>query len=367
MTFKKVALCTVLVLLTFMMLVGCAEPDEPAASATPDVSATVSAAIAATAEFDAQLEAVVATEVASSVDTAVDETVAETFDVYSAQTEEALAQMIETAVEEAVLATESYATTTVTATADDQVTATEVQTIEVTVQTAETAVAEAEALIETYYALYGDLAQQTLDELAVIEDELAAIATGINEMNETLIAINDTLNAGLTLAEDTITQLENSAASASASAQAAYAEAQTWVQAVQGEAQARLTAVQQMQPTNIASNQAELMAQATTYLETVGSVTADSVVSQAELQQVAQLSANVSASMQAVGGPQSQELASGFNQLTQQLAAGNMTQAQLNISNLQAQLSTQFAGIELPAVGGGALDGFSPPSRPQRP
>lgn len=375
---KKMILPSLFLLFALLLFSACSGSEtSPAATTTPNLEATVAASIAATAEFEAQVEAAIATEVANTVDTAVDEAVdeavdvavddavADSMDVYAAQTEAELAAMIDEAVAEAVVATESYATATTTATADDQISSDEVQTIELTVQGAETAVAEAEALIEMYYALYNDLAQATMNELAAIESELAAIAGGIEEMNATLVAINETMNAGLALAEETIAQLEAAADTAVIAAQSAQMQSQAWLQAAQAEAEARILAAQQVQANVVAANQQELVNQALSYLETVSSVTADNVLSQEELAQVAQIGANISASIAAVGGPQSQNLTAAFEQMTAQLAAGNLNQAQLDLSGLQEQLIAQFSGIELPSAG--ALTNFTPPTRPQRP
>ena len=67
---------------------------------------------------------------------------------------------------------------------------------------------------------------------------------------------------------------------------------------------------------------------------------ADNTISSAELANIAQLGANASASLNAQGGPQLQQLSGSINDITAQLARGQAPQAQANLGNLEASLGS---------------------------
>lgn len=383
-----------------LLLVGCgAVAPSQLPTATPDVAATVEAAVQATAVAQAQLQqqidtavdaalteaqidqtvdAAVDTAVAEAIDPAVEAAVDAAFAEYATQSEAELAAAIDTAVDEAVTATESYATATTSASSDGTVTTDEVQTIEVYVSGAEAAVEEAEVLIEAYYELYGDLAQQAVGELSAIESELDDIDNSIDSMNATLDEINQTLEAGLELADETIAELQTTADTATAAAQAAQVQAQAWSQNVQSEVENRAAHLQTLSPTSIAANPQEALQQVTQYVDTVNAATLDNMISQGELSQIAQLGANATAGLEAQGIPQLAQLSGAINQVTQQLSRGDLSQAGLELGNLQAGFSglpdlSQLGnlpgagGIEAGAVGDKLGNGASLPeiNRPE--
>jgi hypothetical protein len=67
----------------------------------------------------------------------------------------------------------------------------------------------------------------------------------------------------------------------------------------------------------------------------------DDRISQTELADIAQLGANASAGLNAHGGPQLQRLAGSINDITGQIARGQMPQARANVGNLEASLGTR--------------------------
>jgi len=316
-------------------------------TATPNVQATVDTAVAATAQAEATLQ--------TQIDEAVEDAVAEN----SATTEAELAALIDQAVAEAVTATQTYATTTGQATTDGQVTPEEVEAIQVTVQGAEEAVATAEALIATYYTQYGELAQETLDELAAIEEEL-------NQIEDNLETMNETLAQGVALAEETVTQLQSTAQAVTTDIQALQTQAQGWARQVQAQTESRLETVENIQPNQAAASQAEAIQQALQFVELLNNATTDGAVSPQELAQVAQAGANAAAGLETQGGPQLQELSSTINDLTQKLAQGDIQAAQAGSTGLQAQLGA--AGGERPSLDNKpALGGDAPDLKGDRP
>ncbi len=358
-------------------LTGCGSQAEPLPTAAPaaapavNVQATVDAAVAATATAEAQLQEAIDTAVNEAVPAAVDEAVAAALEATAAaapppeeaaaMTEEELAALIEQTVNEAVVATETYAATTEQATADTAVTAEEVQTIELYVYGAEEAIALAEEMIDIYYDLYGDLTYMVVDDLDALVAELDTLNQNLEAMIIVLDEMNATLEAGLALAEETIAQLETAAATAATTAATAQAQAQVWQQQVQTEVADRAASLQAIQPQTVAATQQEALNQAAAYLTTVQNAFSDEALSYAEFEAIAQSSADAVAGLQAQGGPQMQNLATMIAAATQQFAGGQMQGAFGSLNELSGLLS---AIPEMPSLPAG---GFSPPSLPSMP
>ncbi|HMR64691.1 MAG TPA: hypothetical protein PKE64_11835 [Anaerolineae bacterium] len=274
----------------------------------------------------------------------MDQAVAAEMAAVPTYTEDELAAMIDTAVAEAVAATEDYTTATTTATEDGQVTAEEVQTIEVYVQAADAAVAAADEMIGAYYAYFGELAVETVDELSAIEEELDQIEDNIETMNDTLVLVEDTLNQGLELAEETIAQIENTAAAATDNLQAVQDQAQAWAGEVHTQVENRAQTLQTFQPTQLATDLPASLQQTQQFIDGVNSATGDKMLSRAELDQIAQLGVNAAASLDANGGPALQQLSGSVRSVTETLVRGNVGQAQLDLGGLQANLLAQGFG-----------------------
>lgn len=323
---------------------------------TPDAAATVEAMIAATTEFEAQLETAVAEAVDQSVSTAVDEAM----EIYAAESEAEMADMINQAVSEAIEATESYTETSTDAAADGEITTEELQTIEVYVQEADDCMDEVEDLIAEYYALFEELALTTIDQLAGIEEEIAGLNENIESMNAILTEISEALNDGLAIAEESIAQLQMTAQAAGEAIQDTQEKADAWKQNVQSDVEARMKAIEQIEPTNIASSKEETEQQIMQFLESINGAFADNSMSQAELAQISQLAANTAASLSAHGGAQGNALAARIDGLMVQLAQGNMQQASRDMNELFTQLNSGFSGLSLPD---NPLENISPPSR----
>ncbi len=387
---KRVTILTLVMSLLVAATVGCGGREAPAA--TPDTQATVKAAIAGTstaqagtqATIDAAVQATTAaqtstqvtadaaaqgtseaqasvqattdaavqatvvaeTNVQATVDAAVQATVAAAptstpSAAYVTMTEEELAALIDQAVAEATAAAQASSATTTQATADDAVTQEEVIKVAVSLAEAEEAIAYAEDLIAAYYDLYGDLATETLATLQAIEQDLAMMAENMAAINATLQEINTTLQQGLALAEETIAQLETAAQTASAKATEAQMQAQSLVQDLQAELESRAATALSVQPNNIAADRKAAIQSAFDYLDAVRQSLGDNKISPTELANIAQLGANASASLDAQGGPQLQQVSGSVNDITAQLARGQVPQAQANVGNLEASLGTR--------------------------
>lgn len=369
----------VLGLLSFSTACGRTAPGN-----TPDTRATVAAALAATTTAQAGFEAAVSAAVdatATAVAAAGESMAAQTTAAattgtststaeYVTMSEEELAALIDEAVNEAVTATQTYSTSTTEATADGNVSAEEVQTIEVYVAGAEEAIAYAEDLIAVYDEQYGELASESLDTLAAIEEDLAAIATNTAAINETLGEINATLEAGLELAEETVSQLEDAAAAATAATEEVRAEAQTWLTTVQAENQKRVEAAQNIPPSRVATNPQEALQSTFEYVDVTRNAIGDNKISQKELFDVAQAGANANASLKGHGGPELQKLGPSINGTTQQLARGDVPGARNTLGGLEAGLPNRSSagpsGPSAPTGGAPQPGGGSRPSSPGR-
>jgi hypothetical protein len=331
---------------------------------TPDTQATVNAAVAATGTSQAGVQATVnaavkattaaPTPTRASVATATAAaptpaaapkapTVAPTptpMD-YATMSEEELAALIDQAVAEAVVSTQQSSDAATSATADSTITQQEAAALLAYVMNAEQAITYAEELIDTYYGLYADLATETLAVLQATDQDLAAMEDSIAALNATLTEINKALSQGLALAEQTLAQLNAAAKNASDKAAQAQAEAQNWTKSLPADLDKRATAALAVKPTQIASNRQGAISSAFDYLDAVRQAMDDNKITVAELAQIAQLGANASAGLKALGGPSLQQASSSIDMLTSQLARGQVPQAKAGLGSLEASLGAR--------------------------
>lgn len=339
-----------LVTLIAMLSVGLAACGTPQVS-TPDTQATIEAAVAATSTAQANLQATIDAAVQATA-TAQAALVTPTPSVeYVTLTEEELAALIDQAVADAAAATAASSTATTQATADDTVTQEEVTTIEVQVTGAEEAIAYAEELLNAYYGLYGDLATETLYLLQEIEEDLALMAESTAALAAALVDVNNTLAEGVALADETINELEAAAQAAGAKAAEVQAQKEAWKGQLQQEWEHRASQALNVQPNAIADDRAAALQSAFDYLDNVQAALTDEKISPDELAQIAQLGANAAAGLNAHGGPQLQQFSGSINQITEQLARGQVTHAREGLGTLQSGLGSR------PSL----------PSRPSRP
>ncbi|MBN2391464.1 MAG: hypothetical protein JXR84_12120 [Anaerolineae bacterium] len=334
-------------------MVGCGRSG-PLATPAPNAQATIDAAVNATMTAQANMQSAIDAAVNATL-TAVAAQATPTPQVETVTlTEEELAAMIDTAVAEAATATTASASASEQATADGTVTQEEVITVQVEVVGAEEAIAYAEELLTLYGDMYGELATETLVVLQAIEADLAAMAHSTAEVAAALEEIATALEQGVALAEETITQLETAAQAAAAKAAQIQAQNQVWYTALAAELETRATKFLGIAPDAVAPDRLGAIQDAFYYLDTVREALDDSKLSAAELSDIAQLGANAAAGLQAQGGPQLQALSGSVNQITEQLARGQLTQARASLSTLEQGLG------ERPTMP-------SRPSRPSRP
>ncbi len=341
---KRRAVLAIAVTLLVIAAIACGGAASPVT--TPDTQATVDAAIAATGTAQAGTQATIdaaveATGVAAEATAAPSSTPTVEYVTMTEMTEEELAALIDQAVTDAAVATQECATATTEATADDTITSEEVATVEIYVTGAEEAIAYAEELILAYYDLYGELAVETIALLQATEEDLAALASETAAINATLQEVAATLDQGVALAEETIAQLETAAQAIGDKAAEVQYRNQTWIQDLQAELEDRAATALTIQPSNIAADRKGAILSAFDYVDAVRDSLADNKISSTELNNIAQLGANASASLNAHGGPQLQQLSGSINDITGQIARGQMPQAKANLGNLERALGAR--------------------------
>jgi len=339
-------------------------------AATPATNEVVNTAIAGTQQAQALAQATLN----ASVLTAMPATpTAGPALEYVTMTEEELVALISQAVAEAVAATETTTTAVTTTTSDDAVTSEEVVYVYDYYYDAEYYVEYAEELLNEYYSLYADLAQQMLTELNSIESELAQMNGTLSSIDSSLQQISSTLEQGLAVAEETITQLETAAQTAQTSAQELKAQAQDMTSQLQLDQEGRLTDISQIQPNNIPTDRISSLQTAFEFLDTANLAMGDNKLSRAELMTLAQLGANAQAGFQNFGGtggaegaPDLSQFSGKFNEITGQFARGQMPQARGTLDTFERSLGTRpgpggggglSGGGGLPGGGGGGLPG----------
>lgn len=332
---------TLLVLLA--VLSACGMP-----AATPSTEDAISTAIAGTQQAQALAQATVNAAALTAIPATP--TSGPTVE-YVALTEEELAALIDQAVAEAIAATEQTATAVTTSTSDDLVTSEEVVYVYDYYYTAEYYVEYAEGLLNEYYNLYAELAEEMIVELNSIEAELAQMNDTLSSIDSSLQQISTTLEQGLAVAEETIHQLETAAQSAQTNAQELKAQAQDMMSQLQLDQEGRLQDLSQIQPNQIPTDRLNSLQTAFEFLDVANLAMGDDKLSRAELTNLAQLGANAQAGFQnfggnggITGGPDLSQFTGSFNQITTQLARGQMPQARGSLDTFERSLGDRPGG-----------------------
>jgi hypothetical protein len=271
---------------------------------------------------------------------------------YATLTEEQLAALIDAAVAEAIAASDDAASAVYTTAADDTITAEEATVVYNYYTYADYYVESAEELLATYYDLYDELASEMLDELSAIEEELAQLNTTLASIDESLQEISAALEQGLAISEEMITQLENAALSTQANADELKAQAQDMMAVMQLDQQNRLNEIAQIQPNNVPNDRVSALQSAFSFVDATNLALADDKLSQVELHNLAQLGKNAQAGLPQLGrgttGAASTQLAGKFDEVSQQLARGQISQGRSNLGQIERSLGQR---PEAPALG----------------
>ncbi len=341
------ALLIVIVLILSTLACGAGAPQ--AAPATPDINAAVNTSVAATAAAGQSVDATIAASVSGTATAASADAASATAASAAAtppvevvqMTEEELAALIDQSVAEAVAAVEQTSTATDEATADGSMDQNETQEIYVTAVAADEAVAYALELVYAYEDLYGELAEEGLALMQEIENDLDDMNQNLDVMLKALEDMNTSLQQGMELATETITQFQNTARAASAKAQQVQAEAQGYVQNLPAQMEGRVSTMLAVQPDNVPADLQSSVQAAFAYLDGARQAMADHKLTSQELQEIACLGANASAGLKQFGGAKFTSLADaigGVQGITALLARGQFDSAMQGLGGLEGSL-----------------------------
>ena len=214
-------------------------------------------------------------------------------------------------------------------------------------------------MIQTYYALYGGTGDEVVVELITIESQLSELNESADEMVIILNEIDTTLANGYDLAEETITQLEQTAGEVETAITAAAEQTQAWA----AHAQESITLahenftppetdlssiLENSIPTDIADSQEEALTQVAGYINMASEALADNSITPEEMISLAEMGSNATASLTAQGNVGSAIMVSNINNINQQMAKGELQGAVNGLSGLQGQLP-DLSGITLPS------------------
>jgi hypothetical protein len=291
---------------------------------TQNPQATIDAAIQGTMQAQGTMQ--------SAVDTAVRATLtAQPTPDVTTISEEELAAMIDEAVAEALADSQSTTTTVASSTSDGAVTTEEAAAATTDVYETANEIAYAEDLIQAYYDYYGEYANEALDTLGAMEDDLAAVTDSLSE----IAAIYE---QGAEAASAAIEQLNAAAQSIQEKATQASTRAQEWVNQVKTNLGQREKDILDIKPDQVASDRTGALNQAHDFLEGFKSALADGKFSPDELNQIGQLAANARASLKKTGDGPLQGLGGMIENLTRNAARGEWNRARSGLGDFERTL-----------------------------
>jgi hypothetical protein len=329
------------------------------AEPTPDTQATVDAAVAATKAAEVNMQATVdaaiqatqqaaadtlATEEAAAAPTAEPPPPVEPaatpapVEEYVTLSEEELAMVIDQAVNEAIAANEAYSQAANSSSSDYYLTAEEIQELEELIYLAETAITYADDLIYLYYGLYGDLAYETLYLLQDVEDDLDEMLAYAEQLIIILDENSETIEQGLELATETITQIQETAQAAMNVAAETRPQTQEWMQQLDTLRDTRIEDALTIPPNSIPEDRLGAVVSGFQFSDAVLGSFQDGAISPEELTNIAQLGANAHAGLEAHGGPGLEQLGGSITSITEGVAGGEWTRARGEVKDFEVGL-----------------------------
>ena len=321
---------------TLMMVMILAAACTQSADA-PDVEATVAAGILSTQQAQDALQATVDGAVEATL--AAQPTLSPTVppeELVQDLSEEELAAEVETLSAEAEMSIEAVNTATDLALEDGTLTEEEAASLDAEVQAAYDDIVYLLTLASYYSYYYGDLAEDTLELLLLLEDDLEALLVIAAEYDDELAEIILLLEQGSEVTEEVLDQLSQSAEAWDVQAEALQEQAQAWQTALQAQLAERQAYWQSMEPTELAENRAAALGMAQEYLTVIRAGLEDGIITTEEMNAIAQWGANVVASLESVGGPKLQSFVPMIQELTGLIAIGDFSQAFSSFSDLEA-------------------------------
>jgi hypothetical protein len=313
----------------------------PMSQATPNLQATIDEAVVSTcgawSDLQATQDSVSATEVAidsllQAEATPMPDEVVE--NLSEDKLEALIAERIELATKAAALSAEK----TVEAVSDGTVTAKEQEILYTYWYYTSEVITYAQEAIGVYYDVYADLAAGTLSPLKASDADLQAVSQQVQVVLPILEQIGQALEQGIGQKDKVLRQIESAAETVQVKIADAQGQVETWSASLQAAVQQRVEQALAVKAKRVAKNRKAAVSKANEYIKSVQTGFADKKITQAELANIAQLGANATASLTKKGGEQLAELAGSVNEITTQIASGQLLAAQASLAAFQKAL-----------------------------
>lgn len=274
---------------------------------------------------------------------------------YAEMTEEELAALIDQAVAAAIAATEQTTTAVNTTTSDENVTTEEVVYVYDYYYNADYYVDYATTLLDEYYQLYSELANEMITELNSVEAQLNQMNNTLSSIDQSLQEINTTLSQGLELAQESVDQLQQAANTAKTNAQDLKTQAQDMLTTLKADQDGRLEQLSKIQASNIPTDKLAALQAGFDFLDFANTALTDNKLSRDELMQLAQRGKDAQAGFKQFGGadklgPDISQFSGKFDEITQLFARGQMPVGRQNLGGLEKSLGKR---PDFPARPGG--------------
>ena len=308
---------------------------------TPNLQATIDEAVASTcgafSGLRATQDSVSATETAiesflQSVSTPIPTEAVE--DMAENQLEAMIAERVQMANKTAALAAEK----SIDAIKDGTISAKEQEILYTYWYYADEVISYADEAIQIYYDVYAGLAAETLAPLKAIDADLQAITQQSQAVLPILEQIGQALEQGQGQKDKVLRQIEDAAEAVQAKIIDAQAQTQIWTASLPLAAQQRVAQALAVKPKGVAKNRKAAINKANDYIKTVRAACVDKKITQAELAKIAQQGANAAASLTKKGGAELAGLAGSVNEITTQIASGQLPAVQVSLDSFQAAL-----------------------------
>ena len=332
---RKIVIST-LILLIFLLGLSCqATSFGKTPTPTPDTNATVNAAVAATDNAETVIQSTVDSAVSATI-TALPPFPSPTPVDTDILSEEELATAVDESVQEANNACQQSSDYSDQATNDDTLTYEEAAELAYYYGVSQAEIEEALYLAELYLDLYYDLAEDTVELLTIIVEDLDELASYTSEALETLDTVINTLAEGGIVSDELIASLSEHSNRIEEYAGTLEPEFAQWLDGLKGSLENRANQYINLEPDQVAGDRLAALDITRDFVNAINLSLGDGILSQNELFNIAQLGANASASINQFGGPQLQNLSGNINALTGQLARGELPQARTGAGELSS-------------------------------
>jgi hypothetical protein len=337
---RSIEIITIILLAGTLAGCGRRNAESPAAlppTATLDVQATVNAAVEATTKAEDGMQEAIDEGVSATL-TALPPLVTPTAVPVEDMTQAEMSDAVDSSAAEAEAAAEQCSQEVENASADGEITYEEVVYLTYYAVYAEEEIQQAYDLAEEYLNLYADLAEETIEVLETIEDDLNDLAVNTDEISQTLDEIEEMLKQGQEVAQTTLDELNTQAETIQAKSDDVKAKSENWSTNVKTEIESLDELLANIQPNQSADSLRSALQMAKDYADTIKLSMSDGKFSKSELESIAQKGANATAGLQQFGGADLQNLAGSIGGMTGQFARGEMPQARASFSSFEMSL-----------------------------